>query len=806
MNEIFTSKLLNTVQETLGYDYVGLLVVDETTGKRVPVSGAGWPNGLPDKPLGPGQGLSERALLDGKLHYSPDVTNEPGYIHGVGGSEVDVPIWINDVVSAVLVIENNNKNSFKHEDFDILTAAANLTGLALTRARLFDGRLRQTKQQATLLQLSTELAIQLEEKSIGQKVVDCIHQKLGYDYLGFYLVDEDSGDRILQSSAGWPDNKEIARIPPGKGITELPILDGRLHYTPDVKIEPRYLAAVGGGSEVDLPIWIGESVGGVLAAEKKKPHAFDQSDFDILTAVANLTGLALTRSRLFSAERKQFDELAILHAVALAVTESTNEDVLIECITLIIGENLYPDNFGILLVDDNIGALRIHPSYNFQKEFLAKKKTLPFGQGVVGHVVETGLPERIADVTKSPFYWNVDSQTCSELAVPLKLGQRVIGVINVESSSLDAFSDADERFLITLAGQLATAIDRMRAAEAERQWAAKLARSNALIGALGQVAARIETASNLDSVLETLGQELKKLELTCLVALCVSGVEELSIRYTSFEPRVTRIFERISGFKMGEFHIPIEKLSSHIDLTQQSRPIILTDPVAAVAELLGGYPKEVVARVLEKVDFSQKNSVGHFPLLHEESLLGLLWLWGENLRKEDLPAMSIFANQVAVAIENARLFSEVQRLASLDDLTGLHNRRHFYSIAQIEFSRGRRYKRALAAMMLDIDHFKKFNDTYGHAIGDQVLQVVAKLCKQSLRETDILGRYGGEEFVILLPETNLEVAKTVAERLRKSIDEALISTQKGDLRVTVSIGVAENSEVNAYVRNFDRSR
>jgi two-component system cell cycle response regulator len=99
-------------------------------------------------------------------------------------------------------------------------------------------------------------------------------------------------------------------------------------------------------------------------------------------------------------------------------------------------------------------------------------------------------------------------------------------------------------------------------------------------------------------------------------------------------------------------------------------------------------------------------------------------------------------------------------------------------------------------MLLDIDRFKNFNDTYGHAIGDKVLQVVARQCKKSLRNTDILARYGGEEFVILLPETNLQVAKAVAERLRREIAQEIIPTEKGDLNVTVSIGVAENNELS----------
>jgi len=297
-------------------------------------------------------------------------------------------------------------------------------------------------------------------------------------------------------------------------------------------------------------------------------------------------------------------------------------------------------------------------------------------------------------------------------------------------------------------------------------------------------------------VLQTLGQELSNLKLTCLVALYTPpGNPELEVRYTSLPQRVIKLFERASGFKMGEFSTSAEKLSAHIDLTRNPRPAILADSIGAAAELLGGFPRSKIAGILRSAGVPEDVQIRHFPLLIEQKAQGLLWLWGESLHEDDMPAMSIFANQVAIAIENARLFGEVQRLASIDGLTGLHNRRHFFGIAQVEFSRGLRYGRSLSAMLLDIDHFKNFNDTYGHAIGDKVLQVVARQCKQSLRNTDILGRYGGEEFVILLPETNLQVAKAVAERLRKSVSATLIPTEKGDLSVTVSIGVAENNEL-----------
>jgi len=150
--------------------------------------------------------------------------------------------------------------------------------------------------------------------------------------------------------------------------------------------------------------------------------------------------------------------------------------------------------------------------------------------------------------------------------------------------------------------------------------------------------------------------------------------------------------------------------------------------------------------------------------------------------------------------ERKQFQTELERQAHLDYLTGLNNRGHFMQIAENELSRAIRYQTSLSLLMMDIDHFKAINDTHGHKAGDKVLQAFADMCRHTLRTIDVVGRVGGEEFAILLPETDLDQAMEVAERLREAMMNAKVGISQGlPLRFTVSIGVTTLSADNENI-------
>jgi diguanylate cyclase (GGDEF)-like protein/PAS domain S-box-containing protein len=156
------------------------------------------------------------------------------------------------------------------------------------------------------------------------------------------------------------------------------------------------------------------------------------------------------------------------------------------------------------------------------------------------------------------------------------------------------------------------------------------------------------------------------------------------------------------------------------------------------------------------------------------------------------------------------LVDRLQYLLRIDDLTGLLNRRAILERLEEEANRAKRYRSQLALIICDIDYFKEINDTYGHDIGDKALQIISSLIKGSLRNTDIIGRYGGDEFFLILPETSMEGAKEIAERIRFIIKDFNLKLNKNkSIKTTVSIGVAEfdagKEDINSFIKRADNA-
>lgn len=221
-------------------------------------------------------------------------------------------------------------------------------------------------------------------------------------------------------------------------------------------------------------------------------------------------------------------------------------------------------------------------------------------------------------------------------------------------------------------------------------------------------------------------------------------------------------------------------------------------------EILRKKPRVFFVENLNKMGISTQslNRVesigGHLltPIVHRNKLLGIV-LIGEKHNKKlysqsEVEILSLLTNFLAVALTNVRLYKEMERVSVTDPLTGLFNRRYFENFLQNEVSRARRFNHPLSLVMLDVDHFKNYNDCLGHPAGDRLLQQLANVLTKTARSTDILARYGGEEFCVILPEIGQDGALSFSERLRNLVfsypfEKREIQPNK---HITISLGTA----------------
>jgi len=177
-----------------------------------------------------------------------------------------------------------------------------------------------------------------------------------------------------------------------------------------------------------------------------------------------------------------------------------------------------------------------------------------------------------------------------------------------------------------------------------------------------------------------------------------------------------------------------------------------------------------------------------FTLRGKTRLLGYLAIKGVEVK--DKEKVTIMAHQYALALQRIRLYQEIERLAMVDSLTDVSTRRYILERFEEELSRAKIKRISLSFLMIDVDHFKRFNDEHGHLTGDQILREIALIIQDNIREIDIMGRYGGEEFCVVLPDTDHEGAYYVAERIRVAVEKTKIKAYDTTTKATISIGIA----------------
>ena len=342
----------------------------------------------------------------------------------------------------------------------------------------------QGRRQAALLRLSTAIAAAETEVEICGAVAEGLHDEaLGYDFVALLLVDEPTGDRVLVATSGAADLPPDLRVRPGQGLSERPLLDGKLHYTAEVTHDTRYLPTRNRGSEVDVPLQINRQLVGVLVVESNRAHAFAPDDLEILTAAANQAGIAIGRARLLAAVRQRADEQEALRATLADLSAQLELGTLLQAVL----------ERAVALLGVSHGELAIHDAARHELEIVAshnvgRKDTtgtrMKVGEGAMGHVARSLEPLNIEDYRvwsgQSPQYAQVEFHAV--LVVPLLVGGRLVGAIAImDREPARKFGPAELRLLQLFASQAAIAIDNARlftAAQHQKQYFEDLVQNN----------------------------------------------------------------------------------------------------------------------------------------------------------------------------------------------------------------------------------------------------------------------------------------------------------------------------------------
>ena len=393
--------------------------------------------------------------------------------------------------------------------------------------------------------------------------------------------------------------------------------------------------------------------------------------------------------------------------------------------------------------------------------------------GVVGRVLRTGEAALVPDVRVDPDYHAGDPDVASEIAVPLQAEGHTFGVLNIESTAEQPLSEADLRLAQALADRLSGALLLGR----EQRGLAERARMFAALTEFARAASSILQSERLwPALIEAVG---------AVVAADVIGVTVLEQATGRYILRAVRGMEEAA---IGTEIRPGEGTSGQAIAT---RAIVILD------------------------DVERREHDLAVPLIREDVVLGAITVGragpGAAFSRLEAEVMTLLGAQAALALANARLLDEVSELAVRDGLTGLFNRRHFDASLELVVARWRREvadARPLSAVLFDLDHFGRFNKEHGHQAGDAVLREFAGILRARFRASDLVGRYGGEEFVVIMENATREQAMLAADEVREELESRTILGPNGQpLRAHVSAGCAAFDQTDpspeAFLRTAD---
>ena len=661
--------------------------------------------------------------------------------------------------------------------FALRTALALRTLTELSRA---EHHARSVERMRTVLDIAQRLTRTFDRAEIFRTIVTELNHALRADVTTIRVL---RGDELVVAAwAGLPDEL-AARLPAFRAddawFSEI-VRSGHPWARDNAGLERTgedgrecYGGVIQIGADMTAPLVHHGMVIGVLSAASFAPRHWTAEDSDFMAAIAIHASIAIHNAGLFEQTEARAAQLAVLQAASARM----NRENTVESVGRAIVEETHRivdyHNARVSLIEppDDVVAIAFEGTLEGLESVDLGVLNTKLGVGLTGWVAEHGQPVLVRDAAADPRAATIpgtDDVDESLLVVPIRYDDQVIGVITLSKLGLDQFDEEDLRLLAILADQAATALESAR----------QLAHSRRLAADLRQL---------LDMSTE-LAHSLDPHQVADLIAKHMAiavGVEDCTISY----------WDRVGDRLLTWGHYPPERR----DIVEPEYPLagfpetrrVLADQVVVRIQVDDPAADAAEVAILRR---EGSRALVMLPLVAKGQSIGIVELTANSILALDgaqLELVQTMANEAAMALENARLYQEARQLADRDQLTGFYNHRFLHERLGEETIRARRSRSPLSVLMIDLDDFKLVNDTFGHLFGDQVLAWVAELIRSTLRGSDIAARYGGDEFAVILPDTDGDSAQRAADRILQACRERPFQGQeRGPLPIGLSIGVA----------------
>ncbi len=643
-------RMLQQVVETLHHhfspDACNFFMVNQERGILQAHTSSQGPAGSPEEWTVPlDKGVCGWVFQTGQPLHLPDIRTYPRRIEGSTPGmqcEIAVPIQVRGKIVAVLNLESRRPNAFKGEDLRLLSTVASQLAVAIERAQVFQQSQQRVRELTALMRIGTAIqqATRLEE--ILDTILDEAFTLAGREHASVLLLDPQRERLYIAASRGLADDL-VARlnqegIPTTFGTFDFVLRTGRTIEVPDTSSDPRVETGYGPlpPQLLNIPLRTEKGVLGILVLDTVPS---DNTARRLLQSLASMAAVAIERARLFEETRRRLEEVRFLQEVALAATSTLKFDEVLRRSAEALQRWLEFEVFGFLVVDEASGMLRLNPEVFIGVPEELYGFEIPIGEGITGWVAQTGRPYLTHDVHSDPHYFDAISEIRSEMCVPVKVGDRVIAVIDVESTRPNAFGPNDLRLLTSMAHQLAVALQNAQLFEREQN-------QYRLAEAMRQAALIVGTTRDLeDLTTQSLGylENLVPYQAAFLVLLRGQVVEQVRWRgeYAPPSPQ-----EWLAPDTLGN------------RVLKARRALVLSD-----------VSKELTWKAWPGME-DLRSWIG-VPLYFKEEAAGLLLIGARqpySYGREEASLAFSFASQLSVGIERARAYAEERRRAEQLDL------------------------------------------------------------------------------------------------------------------------------------------